>query len=159
MQINLPDNSILSSEKNTIENFNPVVEVAMCFVEVEHKILLLKSKHKGVENKTWGAPGGKLEPLESPTEAMHRELFEETRLRVENHDMALLHTLYARLFDIDCMLHIFKLKLPGSTDKRHIKLNVREHSQYVWVAPEDALKLNLIKGEAEIIQLLYLSTS
>jgi len=155
MQIQLLGGGILSDIQDGILDFSPVAEVSICFIEVDGKILLLKNVNKKIENHTWGAPGGKLEPFETPIQALQRELAEETGLRLAIDEGAFKYTLYARLVSVDCTLHIFKTGLEGSVEQYPIVIEPREHSQYTWVTPLDALKLNLIKGEAEIIKLLY----
>lgn len=156
MQIKLANSEILSDTKSDILGFNPFAEISICFLEVDSKILLLKRTNKTIENNTWGVPGGKLEFFETPIQALQRELKEETGLRINEIDQkACKHTLYARLLSIDCTLHIFQMKLSGSIKQYPIFIDKREHSEYIWVAPMDAFQLNLIRGEAEIIKLLY----
>jgi len=155
LRLKLLDGSLLSDIKEDMIDFQPIAEVSICFIEVSNQILLLKGTNKKIQNNTWAAPGGKLEPHETPKQALIREIFEETGLHLKINDDALKHTLYARLGSIDCILYIFTLQLPGQVDHYPITINYKEHTEYLWTTPIEALKLNLMRGEIEIINLLY----
>jgi 8-oxo-dGTP pyrophosphatase MutT (NUDIX family) len=155
MQSPVLNNTTLSHTSDSIPDFQPIAQVSICFIEVDGKILLLKNINKKIENNTWSAPGGKLEAYETPLEALHREVLEETGLTLEINDQMFKHTLYSRFCTIDSILHIFKTHLPGQIIDYPIALNPQEHSEYLWISPHDSLELNLMKGEHEIINLLY----
>jgi 8-oxo-dGTP diphosphatase len=58
----------------------------MTYVVTGHRVLLIhrvKDPHRGL----WVAPGGKLEPGESPHEGAAREILEETGLRIESPEL------------------------------------------------------------------------
>lgn len=70
---------------SSIDWLNPpsTIRAVLCHINKENEyLLLLKSKGKFGEG-FWNAPGGKLEPGETPEEAARREVFEETGLRVK----------------------------------------------------------------------------
>ncbi len=48
------------------ENFQPSVEVAACYLEINGKILLMERALSSAEGKTWGVPAGKMECGETP---------------------------------------------------------------------------------------------
>lgn len=56
-----------------------VPSVTALIFDEEGRVLLLKHSNGGV----WVAPGGSIDPDESPQEAVIREVWEETELRVE----------------------------------------------------------------------------
>lgn len=60
---------------------NPAV-TAIAFVERDGRFLVLERAQKPYRG-LWDLPGGFVEAGESPTEAIEREIFEETGLRVE----------------------------------------------------------------------------
>ncbi len=58
-----------------------VIEATICHI-IRGKKLLLKKATRGISEGKWNAPGGKLEPGETPEECAKREVLEETGLRV-----------------------------------------------------------------------------
>ena len=59
-------------------DFHPRVEIAACYLEVDHHLLLLQRTREKSEPGLWGVPAGKIEPGEIPLHGALRELFEET---------------------------------------------------------------------------------
>ena len=55
---------------------------ALCYLVAGDRLLMLRRK-KEPFSEHWTAPGGKLEPGETPVEAIRREMMEETGLRVD----------------------------------------------------------------------------
>ncbi len=60
-----------------------VIEATICHV-VKADRLLLKKAARGISKGKWNAPGGKLDPAESPFANAKREVLEETALKVRN---------------------------------------------------------------------------
>lgn len=60
-----------------------VIEATICHI-LEGRRLLLKKATRGISAGKWNAPGGKIEPGESPEENARREVREETGLRIRN---------------------------------------------------------------------------
>lgn len=60
-----------------------VIEATICHI-VRGRRLLLKKATRGISVGKWNAPGGKLDPGETPEECARREVLEETGLRVSN---------------------------------------------------------------------------
>lgn len=57
------------------------IEATLCYVLRDGEVLLIE-KARGFGKGKWNAPGGKLRPMENPTQCAVREVFEETGLRV-----------------------------------------------------------------------------
>jgi 8-oxo-dGTP diphosphatase len=58
-----------------------VIEATICHI-IRGRKLLLKKATRGISVGKWNAPGGKLEPGETPEQCARREVLEETGLRV-----------------------------------------------------------------------------
>ena len=58
-------------------------EQTLCHVVNGNKILL-KLATRGISKGRWNAPGGRIEPGETPEQCAIREVFEETGLKVKN---------------------------------------------------------------------------
>jgi 8-oxo-dGTP diphosphatase len=58
-----------------------VIEATICQI-IRGRKLLLKKATRGISVGKWNAPGGKLEPGETPEQCARREVLEETGLRV-----------------------------------------------------------------------------
>ncbi len=113
------------------------------------EILLVKSPKWS--NK-WTMPGGHIEPGERIKDALLREAEEEVGLRLEPIDIIYFgeligskdfhrpaHFIY---FDLWC-----KLK-----DNQNVKLDGKELNEYVWVLPEEGLKMDLGESYKETIE-------
>ena len=114
------------------------VVVGAIILSKENKVLLVKSDKW---NNKYVIPGGHVEFLEYLTDAIKREVFEETALMVEdvsllcikenifiNHQNQQKHYL---LFDFLC-----------HTSQTEVTLN-NEAQSYIWVLPEDVFSYDL----------------
>lgn len=136
------------------EDFNPKVAVAGCFCEFEDKLLYLKRHPEKVQGSTWGIPAGKLEPGETPRQAVIREVFEETGLNIENLDLIEVGVLYMRLPHVDYIWHVFRARFDSLPT---LNLGLEENTEFLWVTPNEARQLHLITGGGEALQ-HYLKT-
>lgn len=135
--------------------FNPVFEVASCFVEREDgKILLvLRLPHKSEGNK-WGVPAGKVEAGEQPQATIVRETQEETGITLER--PRLFDTFHVRYPDYDFTYHIYHAVISSDTE---VELARDEHQDFTWALPEEALKLNLVRHQDDCIRFFYFPKS
>jgi 8-oxo-dGTP pyrophosphatase MutT (NUDIX family) len=149
--------------------FKDDIDVANCFIECRDKdgytveiLLLLRNRelpepHAG----EWCLPGGTQETGEFPSQCIHREVDEETGIRARLRDLVFLRRLYAIRDDEYGIRHFtFTLFLYSVDSKPDIALNatkdgVKEHTEYRWVTPETALKMNLIADLDNMIKLCY----
>ena len=134
------------------ENFNPRFEVVSCFWEHDGKILLLHRQDHKSEGNTWGVPAGKKEPHEDIFTAMLREIKEETGLKTLPQPLKFHATLFVRYEDYDFLYHTFSTKF---TTKPEVIIDQKEHKDFCWVTPQDALKLPLVKDMDACLKLFF----
>jgi mutator protein MutT len=60
-------------------------------IEKDKKILFLLRKHQNLFNNHYGLVGGKIEPNESPADALIRELYEEVNITVTKENILFSH--------------------------------------------------------------------
>jgi len=110
-------------------------------MEHDGKILLLHRLKNKSEGNRWGLPGGKIDQGENKHQAMVREIREETGVRVFPENLEYIVKLYVKYPKYHFVYHIFRLtlnKLPK------LKLRVKEHKGFKWIAPKDATKYVLL---------------
>ena len=130
-------------------DFNINLVTAGCFCEVENCFLILKRSSSKPQGQTWNVPGGKLEAGETPRIAVIREVWEEAGIDIDSKDLCEIGTLYMRLPKVDYVFHVFHirfLQIPS------VDLNLNEHDVAKWVTVQQALKLPMILGGVEAIQ-------
>ncbi len=132
--------------------FNAKFEIASCFIEFDNTFLMLfRSKNESLPN-TWGLPAGKIENNEEILNAIMRELKEETGIISKPNQINYWGKLFVKYPNYDCVFHMsnFKIfKVPN------IILDTKEHSDFCWVTPNQALKLHLIPDMDSCIKVFY----
>lgn len=131
------------------DDFHPTVHVAGCFCEWEDKILYLKRHAEKPQGDTWGLPAGKLEKGEDPRTAAVREVQEEVGIQLKPDDLHEVVKLYIRLDNVDYVFTAFRVRLLKAPK---VKLDFDAHVDARWVTVDEALKLPLILGGKEILQ-------
>jgi 8-oxo-dGTP diphosphatase len=150
---------IITGDIGELSNYTPKTNVAICFVEANNKLLMLKNNNDNkFQNHVWGVPGGKLEANEKPSEAAQREIFEETNLSIPVTNLNFIMQLFVRVKpNFDYELHVYRTILNQNPSSLNIVIDLNEHAEFKWVTPAEALKLDLIYGERELIQHIYYS--
>lgn len=134
------------------EKFDPRFEVVSCFCEHKGNILLLNRQDHKSEGRKWGVPAGKIDPGETPLEAMRRELREETGIQRTPEELTLLNTVFVRYPDYDFTYHMFSTELKrGET----VTIEPKEHKGYKWVLPQQALAMDLVLDMDACIRMQY----
>lgn len=129
------------------KNFQPRVEVAACYVEINDRILLMERSSNSAEGKTWGVPAGKIEVGETPHQAAIRELVEETGINVSSSQVKEIGRLYVQKPRGDFIYHMFQVHI---NEIPKVILSP-EHTQYLWANAEDIEVLHLIGGGKEAL--------
>lgn len=136
------------------KEFVSQIEVAICFIKKsDGEILFLKRQIHKPEGNTWGIPGGKLDPGETPAQAVIREVSEETGLQLEKDSIKYLGKAYLHS-SRDVTLHVFEADLPKDTLSQ-VHINPQEHQAYVWLPLNRADHLKHLPGEEEVIEFFY----
>ncbi len=130
-------------------DFTSATEVVACFCEWEDKILLLKRHPEDVHGETWSAPGGGIEPGETPAAAAVRELLEETGILIEAGHLESLGTLYIRLPRIEYTFYMFRTVF---ADKPDMAISLDENTEALWATTNEALRLSLIPAGREVLE-------
>ena len=126
------------------------IEVVAAIITHDDKILCMQrgaSEYSYLEYK-YEFPGGKIEPGESRTCALMRELKEEmdidTLITEENHFLTVEHTYQ----DFDIVLHSYLIQ--AETEKFERK----EHVGHAWVNREDLRELDWAPADVGIVEKL-----
>lgn len=134
-------------------NFSPRFEVVSCFFLWDDRFLLLRRQGDvKLEPNTWGLPAGKKNKNETDVEAMMREIEEETGLKLSKPKFKQHHTLYVRYPEYDFVYYPFHIKVAREPE---ITLNPKEHSEFLWVTPEEALKMKLVRDLDACIKVFF----
>lgn len=102
----------------------------------------------------WQLPGGKINPRESPLEALHREVLEETHLTIRDPDLLGVYTHHWQM--AEWTQQTFILLYHCFVDHPHVILKPDENDAHMW---EDIQKIltteNLLEGTVPMLQELY----
>lgn len=124
------------------------LEVVAGIIKYDDKILCTQrdlDKH-GYVSFMWEFPGGKIEPNETQTEALKRELMEELNMNV-NVDKYFCSTTYTYP-TLEIKMHCYICSVTDSA----ITLNV--HKSYKWLSLSDLKSLNWAYADREVVDKL-----
>lgn len=134
------------------KNFAHKVEVVSCFCECQGKILLLhRQDHKQYGN-TWGPPAGKINKSESAGQAVIRELWEESGIKADDNCVKYFNKYYVRYPEYDFVFHVFHLYCESLPK---VRIRKEEHKSHLWLSPVEALKMELIRDQDEVIRIFF----
>jgi 8-oxo-dGTP pyrophosphatase MutT (NUDIX family) len=112
--------------------------VATIFDPEGRVLILLRGAGAHWKPLHWGAPGGLVEPGESPEDTVAREVQEETTLRVKN-----LVKLYVSETNI---VHFATQDYTGNVQLDY------EHDDFAWVYPDELTNYNIVPGMQESVR-------
>lgn len=119
---------------------SPRVTVGAMVFNRNHKILLLRSPKW---NGKYIFPCGHVEFGESLGDAVRREVFEETSLKVFNVKFFCINEFINSREYYDKNLHFVGLQFLCQTDSDSVIVDGKEADSFLWVNAKDSLKLNL----------------
>jgi 8-oxo-dGTP pyrophosphatase MutT (NUDIX family) len=139
---------------------------ATCYLLYEEKTLLIFHK----KHKKWLPPGGHIEPNELPTEAVRREVLEETGLEIDfiHDEHVLIDQPYARTVLRPYLILLEDIPQYGTVEAhQHIDLiylakpltqafifNAEETEAIRWFSKEDILQLNCSEIFPDTVQII-----
>ena len=129
------------------------MRIVGCFLEYDGKfVILLRHNHKP-DGNTWGLAGGKVEENETDSQAMLRELEEETGYKATFSELEHLGSYnFVSSMGSPYVFVTYRVKLDKAYD---IKLEYSAHSKHRWVTPEECYAIeNLIPGFHELLMLV-----
>ena len=136
-------------------DFNPWYHTVSVFLSTPgEKVLFLKRGKDKSEGGKFGTPGGKKEKNETSVRTAVREIFEETGIAINEKELKPFKLVFVKYPDHDFIFEMFESSLNSVPQ---VQINQNEHSEYVWVSLDDALKsLPLVKDMDECIRLFKL---
>ena len=114
----------------------------------EDKILLVKSPKW---NNKWTMPGGHIEPGEKIAEALIREAVEETSLSLKTLGIIAFGELIGSK-DFHRSAHFIYFDIFCKAKNTEVKLDYQELTEYIWVYPKEALKMDLAESYDKTIR-------
>ncbi len=139
-----------------MEERYPYPVVGVLVINPEDEILLVKFDDK---DSSYGIPGGKVEWGETIQDAAKREVKEEVGLNVKFDNLLFVQeALFSNEIPGREGKHFIFLECVCRTDSSEVKLDGKEISNYLWMEPKKALKLNLNSFTRRFIE-KYLETS
>ena len=129
------------------------MRVVGCFLEYDNKFVLVHRLPHKVDGDTWGLPSGKVEDGESDTEAIRRELYEETGYQATPDEIETLSVddfVSPRGGTITYITHRIKLNKPHL-----VTIEEAAHSEYRWVTIDEADAMDdLIHGLHDLFRIV-----
>jgi 8-oxo-dGTP pyrophosphatase MutT (NUDIX family) len=138
--------------KEATYSFKPIFDVVSCYVEHRGRIVVLHRNNEKSQGDRWGVPAGKRKEGEDLRDAMTREIKEETGISVDRSKLQYFKTVFVRHGGYDFVYHMFSISLEKMMA---IRINFKEHKDYRWVSPFDALKMPLVGDLDECIRMFY----
>jgi len=135
---------------------NAMLKVVGCFLEYQGKFVILQRAIHKPQGGTWGLPAGKVDDGESLTQAMVREIYEETGLQFSESQLQYL----GEWEFIDGQKYLFPTFLIRLEKPLEVALNSKEHQSHLWITAEECdTRTDLIKGFHTLLRLTrYINT-
>jgi 8-oxo-dGTP diphosphatase len=134
-------------------DFTPDMEVVACLIESNGKTLYLHRHDHKPEGDKWGLPGGKIDKEDdNAIKAMIREILEETGLNIQEENLNFYKTFFVSHLGYNFLYHYFNCKLEKIPE---IIIAEKEHKDFLWVTPQEALGMPLVMDEDYCLKDFY----
>lgn len=122
------------------------IEVVAAIIHDNNGRIFATQRGYGNFKDYWEFPGGKIEPGETPVEALHREIWEEleSQITVEH----LLQTIKYDYPEFHLTMHCFLCHLASGT------LKLKEHEDARWLALNELDSVNWLPADKNLINTL-----
>ena len=122
------------------------IEVVAAIIHDNNGRIFATQRGYGNFKDYWEFPGGKIEPGETPVEALHREIWEEleSQITVEH----LLQTIEHDYPEFPLTMHCFLCHLASGT------LKLKEHEDARWLALNELDSVNWLPADKNLINTL-----
>ncbi len=120
------------------------IEVVAAVIFDEQGRIFATQRGYGEWKDWWEFPGGKIEPGETPQQALRREIREELDADIEVGE--LLRTIDYDYPTFHLTMHCFKCRLANG------HLTLLEHEAAKWLTPSDLQSVRWLPADEEIIQ-------
>lgn len=128
------------------------MSVVAGFLFCEGRFLLLQRQPQKEHGGKWGLPAGKVETRETMEEALCREIFEETGLRISHKDIVRHQSVWVRHDLFSFSYHMFLVTCEALPQ---VLLSETEHQGHIWLSPMESLGLDLIEDQDECTRLFF----
>ena len=122
--------------------------VTAALIKRNNKILIAQRRNAGRFANKWEFPGGKIDPGETPQEALHRELQEELGLNVS------IGTLFSdTLYPYEhgqIRQFTYWVEFTGTPDDIHLL----EHQSIAWVTPDEISQYDFAGADIAVFEKL-----
>ena len=128
------------------------ITVSAAIIHDEENRIFATQRGAGDWKDWWEFPGGKIEPSETPEEAVRREIWEELETRITVGE--LLHTIEWDYPKFHLTMHCFLCTIESGS------LTLLEHEAARWLAPDELDSVQWLPADWEVIEILkkYFST-
>ncbi len=123
------------------------IHVSAAVVKDERARILIARRPAGADMELlWEFPGGKIEPEETPEQALERELVEELNIKA-----ACGETIYKETYEYpDKTVTLYFIEIASYTGK----MEPLEHEELLWVYPKDMRKYEFPPADDDFISFL-----
>ncbi|HHX53080.1 MAG TPA: (deoxy)nucleoside triphosphate pyrophosphohydrolase [Erysipelothrix sp.] len=122
-----------------------IIKVVGALIVKDNQVLIAQRKN-GEFDSLWEFPGGKIEDLETPQDALAREIYEEfeAKIKVENFIVNVFYTYPNFILDMDCFLC-------SIIDNSNIKLH--DHHKVKWISLDTPVnEIDWVPADIEVYE-------